>query len=103
MLLIQHRHFENTFITFQGHNFSKAIFRTVVHKSQLLSQLLWYRPAECKKGRISSYYVTIPVSTVFVNSALICNIQVSSRIVKFSLFLKLLYLFALLFRYLFGE
>jgi len=57
----------------------------------------------CKKGRISSYYVTIPQWTVFVNSALICNIQLSSRIVKFSLFFKLLYLFALLFCYLFGE
>jgi len=34
----------------------------------------------CKKGRISSYYVTIPQWTVFVNSALICNIQLSSRI-----------------------
>jgi len=41
----------------------------------------------CKKGRISLlYYVTIPQLTVFVNSALICNIQLSSRMVKFSLF-----------------
>jgi len=40
----------------------------------------------CKKGRINSYYVTIPQWTVFVNSALICNIQLSSRIFKFSLF-----------------
>ena len=37
---------------------------------------------------MSSYYVTIPQLTVFVNSALICNIQLSSRIVKFSLFLN---------------
>jgi len=51
----------------------------------------------CKKGRISSYYITIPQWTVFVYSALICNIQLSSRIVKFSLFFKLLYLFVLLF------
>ena len=42
----------------------------------------------CKKGRISSYYVTIPQWTVFVSSALICNIQLSSRIVKFSFFLN---------------
>jgi len=34
----------------------------------------------------SLYYVTIPQLTVFVNSALICNSQLSSRIVKFSLF-----------------
>ena len=39
-----------------------------------------------------------------VNSAVICNIYLSSRIVKFSLFFdKLLYLFALLFCYLIGE
>ena len=52
----------------------------------------------CKKRQdkfILRYNST--VNCFFVNSALICNIQLSSRIVKFSLFFKLLYLFGLLF------
>jgi len=75
-------HTDAVLIDSQGHGLG-------LNTRTLLEELTEYSTdTSCvyKNGKISSYYVTIRQLTVFVNSALICNIQSSSRIVKFSLF-----------------